>query len=197
MLFPLWILLWISIPLAIWIEDRGPIFYLQDRVGLGGRIFKVIKFRTMIPNAEKATGPVWAMANDARITRIGRLLRKTALDELPQTINILKGDMSFVGPRAERPELNERFSKQIKSFDQRLSIRPGLTGLSQLNGSYDIPPRAKLRYDLVYIKRMSPWLDLNLLLLSLRNTLLGRWDHRTTKTSKKSPGGHHDQRKLG
>lgn len=180
-LVPVWLLLWTLIPLFIWLEDRGPILYRQRRMGKGGRIFTVLKFRTMVPDAERMTGPVWASEDDPRITHIGRLLRRTALDELPQVINILRADMSFVGPRSERPELHEEFMKKLPAFHKRLQVRPGLTGLAQVSGEYNLPPAEKLKYDLDYISRMSLWLDVKLMLISVRNTLLAKWDKRSAK----------------
>ena len=118
LLFPLFVVLWIGIPLAIWIGDRGPVFYLQERVGQSGRRFQVIKFRTMVSGAESETGPVWAAERDSRTTRVGRILRMLHLDELPQVINILRGEMSVVGPRPERPELVERFSRDVPGVFQ-------------------------------------------------------------------------------
>jgi len=128
LLCPFWLLLWTIIPALIYIEDGRPIFYIQRRVGKGRRVFKAIKFRSMLRDAERYTGPVWAKENDPRVTRVGRLLRVTALDELPQVLNILKGDMSFVGPRPERPELIRKFSQEIPDFPLRLKVKPGLTG---------------------------------------------------------------------
>lgn len=180
-LIPVWLLLWTLIPLLVWLEDRGPIFYRQRRVGKEGRVFTILKFRTMVVDAETATGPVWASNGDFRITRVGRLLRRTALDELPQVINILKGDMSFVGPRSERPELHEEFVKELPAFQKRLRVRPGLTGLAQVNGDYNLPPGEKLKYDLDYIAGMSLSLDIKLMLISVRSTLLARWDRRSAK----------------
>jgi len=139
-LFPIWALLWILIPLGIWLEDRGPVFYRQQRVGKNGRLFTVRKFRTMVPDAERHTGVVWSTDNDPRVTRVGRILRWTALDELPQILNIWNGQMSLVGPRAERPELHEQFVREIPGFERRLEVRPGLTGLAQVKGAYDLNP---------------------------------------------------------
>jgi lipopolysaccharide/colanic/teichoic acid biosynthesis glycosyltransferase len=181
-LFPpltmLWLMLWIVIPVLIWLEDHGPVFYGQDRMGKDGKIFHVLKFRTMVPNAEAMTGAVWAVENDPRITVVGRWLRSSALDELPQVLNILRGDMSFVGPRAERPELHAQFAERDPLFAQRIRIRPGLTGVAQVNGSYDLPPEEKIKYDLQYMRIMSRWVDTRLMLASVVNTLLRRWDHK-------------------
>ena len=175
-LLPLWVVLWTVIAALIWLHDRGPVFYRQERLGLGGRGFSVLKFRTMVPDAESMTGAVWATANDPRITRIGKLLRATALDELPQVVNIARGDMSFVGPRAERPELHEEFTSRDPAFAKRLAVRPGLTGIAQIRGGYDMPPEHKLVYDLEYIRRMNPFLDAWIMVQSVLNTLSARWD---------------------
>ena len=180
-LFPIWVFLWIFIPLFIWLEDGTPVFYIQERLGLNGKTFKVLKFRSMRKDAERYTGAVLAEENDPRATRLGRLLRATALDELPQVINILKGDMSFVGPRAERPVLTEKFSTEALNFSQRLMVRPGLTGMAQIYGKYDSHPVEKLNYDLAYIRRMNPWLDLKLIFLSFWITLRGKWESREKK----------------
>ena len=174
-LAPVWLLLWTAIPLSIWLYDRGPVFYTQARVGKNGRVFRVFKFRSMIPNAEQHTGAVWASENDPRITPVGRFLRDRALDELPQVINMWKGDMSVVGPRAERPELVEQFSARHPQFRRRLIVRPGMTGVAQVYGRYNTRPLNKLKYDILYLDRMSPWLDLKLLASSVWLTLAGRW----------------------
>lgn len=177
-LAPLWIVSWTLIPLAIWLYDRGPIFYTQPRLGKGGRVFKVYKFRSMAPDAERMSGAVWASENDPRITPVGRVLRNRALDELPQVINMFRGDLSLVGPRAERPELADEFADRIPNFHRRLLVRPGLTGLAQVYGRYDTAPHNKLRYDTLYMRRMSPWLDVKLLALSVWVTLTARWQDR-------------------
>ena len=176
LLWPLWFIVIFIIPLLIWIEDRGPIFYSQNRIGKNKKVFKVIKFRTMIPDAEKASGAVWSTKDDPRITRIGHLLRRTALDEIPQLVNILKGEMSFVGPRAERPELHEKFSKEIPGFDKRLDVTPGLSGLAQINGSYDLDPKEKLVFDIDYSKKMSLFFDIKIIIVSVFNSISARWD---------------------
>ena len=176
LLWPLWIVIIFIIPLLIWLEDRGPIFYSQNRIGKNKKIFKVYKFRTMIPDAEKISGAVWSTKNDPRITKIGHILRKTALDEIPQLLNIIKGEMSFVGPRAERPELHNEFTKSIPEFDERLKVTPGLSGLAQISGSYDLDPSEKIKYDLEYIEKMSFFFDIKIITLSVFNSLLARWD---------------------
>jgi lipopolysaccharide/colanic/teichoic acid biosynthesis glycosyltransferase len=173
--------LWMIFSAAIKLGDGGPIFYAQNRVGKGGRIFKVYKFRSMIPDAEKQTGVVWASENDPRITKAGKILRATAMDELPQLWNIFKGDISFVGPRAERPELVQQFSKKIQNYHKRFLVKPGLTGIAQVYGSYDTPPQNKLRYDLLYIKNQSFFLDLKLIFLSFYITFRGKWESRQKK----------------
>ena len=167
LLFPLFVVLWIGISLAIWVGDRGSVFYLQERVGRSGRRFNVIKFRTMILDAESQTGPIWAAERDSRTTRVGYILRILHLDELPQVINILKGDMSVVGPRPERPELVERFSRDVPGFSERIRVRPGVAGLAQVRGTAQTRPRDKLRYDNLYIETLSPWMDIKLLVLSV------------------------------
>ena len=164
---PLWLLLAILIPLAIWFEDRGPILYRQRRLGRAGRVFAIIKFRTMVIDAERHTGPVWAATADSRVTKVGKALRRFHLDELPQLFNVAKGDMSFVGPRPERPELAAQWSREVPNFPRRLSVRPGIAGLAQARGDYHTPPRQKLKYDLLYIANMNPLLDFRLLTLCL------------------------------
>ena len=119
---------------------------------------------------------MWSSKDDPRITRVGKVLRWTALDELPQLWNIINGDMTLVGPRSERPELHNEFSTRIPGFDLRLKVRPGLTGLAQIKGSYNIPPEEKLRHDLDYIKQMNLLLDIKIIMLSIWNTITGKWD---------------------
>ena len=173
--------LWALISLAIKLEDWDGVFYGQTRMGRGGRIFRVLKFRSMVRDAERETGAVWAAPNDGRVTRVGRILRATALDELPQLLNIFRGDMSFVGPRPERPELVSKFRQEIAGYDRRFAVQPGLTGLAQIYGQYDSRPRNKLRYDLLYIKNQSLWLDLKLIALSFWITFRGKWEYRGKK----------------
>jgi len=180
--------LWVFFSLIIWLEDKGSVFYLQERVGKNGRIFKALKFRSMIKGAEKDTGPIQASENDPRVTKVGKILRATAMDELPQLINILKGDMSFVGPRALRPEEIENFTNQEKKglseiphYKERHSVIPGLTGLTQVYLPKDAPRRKKFNYDLLYIKKRSFWLDLKLIFLSFWITFRARWESRKKK----------------
>jgi lipopolysaccharide/colanic/teichoic acid biosynthesis glycosyltransferase len=140
------------------------------------------KFRSMRKRSKDEAGTPWTSERDPRITRVGWVLRATALDELPQLINILKGDISFVGPRPEDPALAAQFSRDFPDFDLRHHVRPGLTGLAQVYGDYDSSPSEKLEYDMLYIKRQGFWLDLRLLLLSLWVTFRGRWGRRGKKT---------------
>jgi lipopolysaccharide/colanic/teichoic acid biosynthesis glycosyltransferase len=180
--------LWMLIAMAIKLEDGGPVFFRQTRVGLGGRTFDALKFRSMVPDAEATTGPVQATENDARITRVGRIMRATAMDELPQLWNIFAGDMSFVGPRPLRPgEVEVRGDGQLVSLDQipgyeaRHRIRPGLTGLTQVYAPRDISRASKFRLDLVYLKRAGFWLDLKLILLSFWISGTGAWGKRNRR----------------
>jgi exopolysaccharide biosynthesis polyprenyl glycosylphosphotransferase len=140
------------VSLGIIFDSGRPVFFLQDRVGVNGKVFKTIKFRTMIKDAEKYTGPVLSSEDDPRITKIGKFLRKTGLDEVPQFINVLKGDLSVVGPRPERPELMEKIKEDTPNFDMRLKVKPGITGFAQLQGKYDTPFDKKLEMDLLYVK---------------------------------------------
>ena len=179
--------LWLVIAAAVRLEDRGPLFYAQERVGRNGRTFKALKFRSMVPDAEKASGPVQAVAGDPRVTRVGRVLRATAMDELPQLVNIFKGDMSFVGPRALRPnerEVNGAGSvalADVPGYKARHAVRPGLTGLTQVFLPGETPRRKKFRCDLLYIRRRSFWFDLELILLSFWITFRGKWESREPK----------------
>jgi lipopolysaccharide/colanic/teichoic acid biosynthesis glycosyltransferase len=201
--------LWIFIAVSIKLDDGGPVFYSQERVGMGGRRFRSYKFRSMIPEADRRFGPLQAGEHDQRVTRVGRILRATALDELPQLWNILQGDMSFVGPRpllSEEIEVRPRHFKipgfrataqdlrvreedfleavaleKIAGYAERHRVRPGLTGLAQVYADRDIPRRQKFKYDLLYINRQSFWLDLRLIALSFWITFHGRWEQRGRK----------------
>jgi lipopolysaccharide/colanic/teichoic acid biosynthesis glycosyltransferase len=175
--------LWLILSMVIRIEDGAEVFYFQERVGKHGRIFKSWKFRSMIPGAENGLGPVRAQSNDLRVTKIGRLMRKTAMDELPQLLNILKGEMSFVGPRALRPvEIDaDSFSEvisifQVPGFEKRSSIQPGLTGAAQVFASRKLSLEEKFKYDLWYVDNKSFWLDIRLILKSFLTTFRGKWD---------------------
>jgi sugar transferase (PEP-CTERM system associated) len=165
------------IMLAVRLDSEGPVFYTQARVGKGGRIFKVVKFRTMRHDAESANGPQWAGDNDPRVTRIGRFLRTTRLDEIPQLWCVLKGDMAFVGPRPERPEFVEWLSQEIPYYGVRHMVRPGITGWAQVRykyGSTVEDAREKLQYDLFYIKNASFGLDLLIMFQTVKTVLLRR-----------------------
>ena len=180
--------LWALLAAAVKLEDGGPVFYGQERVGEGGRIFFAYKFRSMIPDAEARVGALQASEHDPRITRIGRIMRATAMDELPQLWNIFAGDMSFVGPRALRPgEIEARGDgsleklEDVPGFAERHSVRPGLTGIAQIFAPRDITRRSKFRYDRLYIARRGFALDVRLILLSFWITFRGRWEHRGDK----------------
>lgn len=173
--------LMVIIAFCILIEDGRPIFYLQDRLGKDGKNFLLVKFRSMVKGAEEKTGAVLAKEKDERVTKVGQFLRKTALDELPQLFNIIKGEISFVGPRPERPELNKVIKKQVPYFEKRLKVKPGLTGLAQVYGRYDTKPSNKIRYDLLYIDKMNFGLDLKLIYLSTILTVKGAWNKRSQK----------------
>ena len=176
-LAPIWLLLCIVIPLAIWLEDRGTVIHVQRRVGRHGQPFDIIKFRTMVEDAERLTGPVLAMKGDPRSTHVGAWLRRFHLDEIPQFINVAKGDMSLVGPRPERPELVAQITCNVPGFPERLSVRPGIAGLAQAQGSYHLSPRSKLRYDRLYIQSMGPLLDLKLLAKCLWKVVKAVYHH--------------------
>lgn len=197
--------LWLILPIVIKLSSPGPVFYTQTRLGkdtrknnrrvyqkadsddrrgddrrkqnLFGRPFKLIKFRTMVNDAEKKTGAVWAVKNDPRITRLGRIMRKTRLDEIPQFLNVLIGDMSLVGPRPERPEFVEKLVGQIDNYQGRLAVKPGITGLAQVESGYDASIETvavKVDYDLKYIKNKSIWLDIKILFKTVFVVLTGK-----------------------
>jgi lipopolysaccharide/colanic/teichoic acid biosynthesis glycosyltransferase len=180
--------LWLLFAIAIKLEDGGPIFYTQARAGLGGRPFRALKFRSMTPDAEDGRGAVQAAADDPRATRVGRLLRATAMDELPQLWNIARGDMSFVGPRALRPGEIEVSGtgelvplEAVPGYETRVGVRPGLTGIAQIYAARDLPRRQKFRYDRLYVRRRSMWLDVRLILVSFWISFLGTWEARGRK----------------
>jgi sugar transferase (PEP-CTERM system associated) len=165
------------IALAIKLESRGPAIFSQERVGKDGRVFRMYKFRSMRADAEKETGPVWAGENDSRITKVGGIIRTLRIDEIPQLWNVLKGDMSFVGPRPERPFFVERLGKSIPYYRERFSVKPGVTGWAQVKYAYgatEEDAKEKLRYDLYYIKHMSLFLDLLVIFHTVKIVLLGR-----------------------
>jgi lipopolysaccharide/colanic/teichoic acid biosynthesis glycosyltransferase len=180
--------LWVVIAAAVKLQDGGPVFYGQPRVGEGGRQFHAWKFRSMVTDAEARSGPVQAMENDPRVTRVGRWMRATAMDELPQLWNIFVGDMSVVGPRALRPgEVEVRgdgafvSADAVPGFVERSSIPPGLTGLAQLYAPRDVSRRSKFRYDRLYVRRRSFLLDLRLIAVSFWISLRGTWEIRERK----------------
>ena len=153
--------------LMIRLDSPGKVIYSQMRLGKNGRAFKLLKFRTMRMDAE-ANGPVWAEKNDERCTKLGARLRKYRFDELPQLYNILLGHMSLVGPRPERPCFYEEFKSYIDGFDKRLAVKPGLTGLAQVNGGYDLRPEEKVVYDMEYIEKRNVWLDIKILFKTVK-----------------------------
>ena len=164
------------VSILIKIDSRGPVFYKQERVGENGKVFKLLKFRSMVQNAE-VNGPVWAIEDDGRITRIGRWIRKWRLDEIPQMLNVLKGDMSFVGPRPERSFFVEQLKKEILYYDQRFSVKPGITGWAQIKYRYGASREdalEKLKYDLYYIKNLSPLFDLMIIFETVKVVLFGK-----------------------
>jgi len=164
------------ISILIKTESWGPVIYAQVRVGERGKAFRLLKFRSMVENAE-ANGPVWAEKKDDRITRIGRWIRKWRLDEIPQMFNVLKGDMSFVGPRPERAYFVEKLREEIPFYDQRFSVKPGITGLAQVKyqyGSSKDDALEKLRYDLYYIKNLSLLYDLLIIFETIKIVLFGK-----------------------
>jgi lipopolysaccharide/colanic/teichoic acid biosynthesis glycosyltransferase len=179
--------LWLLVASAIKLEDGGPVFYAQERVGKGGRAFRALKFRSMRQDAEASTGPLQARHKDARITRVGCVMRATAMDELPQLWNILRGDMSFVGPRALRPGEIEIEGREpvaleaVPGYTLRTAVRPGLTGIAQVYAARDVSRRDKFRYDALYIRRQSLWLDVRLILLSFWISFRGTWEARGRK----------------
>ena len=152
---------------AIMIESPGTPFFRQRRLGKGGKEFDVIKLRTMVPNAERSCGPKLAEKDDPRVTLIGRFLRLMRIDELPQFINVLRGEMAVVGPRPERPEMYERIVETVPAYRRRLAVKPGITGLAQVRGDYHIDFRHKLRYDLLYVQNKSLALDLKIMAATL------------------------------
>jgi len=167
--------LWALFAIAVKLEDGGPVFYRQMRVGQKGHVFSVLKFRTLRRDADKTVRP-WMAPGEEWVTRMGVFLRRTAMDELPQILNILRGDMSFVGPRAMPVSEFEAFKEKIPSLSRRLEARPGLTGIAQVYGKATRNIRAKLRYDLLYVGKQSFLLDIQLILLSVLLTLRGRWE---------------------
>ncbi|MHC5322668.1 sugar transferase [Priestia megaterium] len=158
--------------LIVMIETPGSPFFLQERLGQSGRPFTIMKLRSMYSGAEK-NGAQWAVKNDSRVTRVGKLIRQTRIDELPQLWNVLKGDMSIVGPRPERAVFIEEFQKTLPSFRQRLAVKPGLTGWAQINGGYELTPAEKLELDLYYIQHTNIRFDVKIMIKTLRVIVTG------------------------
>ena len=180
--------LWLVLAALVKLEDGGRVFYSQERVGEGGRVFRAWKFRSMITDAEKYVGALQAAHNDPRVTRIGRVMRVSAMDDLPQLWSIFIGDMSFVGPRALRPGEIEVLGsgvleplEAVPGYRDRCRVRPGLTGIAQVYAPRDIRRRNKFRYDRLYIAQQSLWLDVRLIALSFWITFRGRWEARDAK----------------
>lgn len=166
----------LAIALAVKWESPGPVLYRQQRIGQDGVPFDLLKFRSMGVDAE-ANGPIWAGVNDDRVTRVGRIIRKLRFDEIPQMINVLRGEMSFVGPRPERPFFVEKLEKQIPFYSHRHTVKPGITGMAQICYPYGASKEEaleKLKYDLYYIKHMSPFLDFVIVMETIKIMLLGR-----------------------
>jgi lipopolysaccharide/colanic/teichoic acid biosynthesis glycosyltransferase len=173
--------LWLLVALAIKLESRGPIFFKQERVGREGRIFTMYKFRSMVVDAEEGTGPVWVKGRDPRVTRMGRVLRALHLDEVPQCLNFLRGEMSLVGPRPERPYFVEQFKKQIPLYMRRFNVKPGLLGWAQSKHEFDMDAkdvtrvaRERLEYDLYYIENMSLRLDFKIMMQTIWFVVSGK-----------------------
>jgi sugar transferase (PEP-CTERM system associated) len=163
--------------LAVYLDSDGPILYRQERVGESGHVFTLFKFRSMRVDAEKAGQPIWAKENDERVTRVGRFIRKARLDELPQLWNVLRGDMSFVGPRPERPYFVQQLAEEIPFYQQRHAVKPGVTGWAQIKyqyGSSIEDAMEKLRYDLYYIKHLSIALDLSIVFDTVKVIMFGK-----------------------
>ena len=180
--------LWLIFSVAIKLEDRGPIMFMQDRWGKGKTKIRVYKFRTMVPNAVEKFGNMQARENDPRVTRVGRLLRSTSLDEMPQLLNIAKGDMSWVGPRAlpideiqVQEEEGDLPDEAIPGFEARSKLRPGLTGITQIFAPRDVPREQKYQCDAIYAGSQSLLLDMRLILLSLWITFRARWEAKGSK----------------
>ena len=166
----------IFMAILIKLESAGPVFFTQDRVGERGRNYMVFKFRSMVQDAEKLSGPVWAQENDPRVTRVGRIMRRLRIDELPQIWNVLKGEMSFVGPRPERDVFVQQLEKVVPYYRERFTVKPGITGWAQVNYGYGASVAdaiEKLNYDLFYIKNMSFMMDLLVLMRTVKIVLFG------------------------
>ncbi|MEX0736122.1 MAG: sugar transferase [Bacteroidota bacterium] len=169
--------LWLLVGLIIKLDSRGPVLYKQERVGKNGRLFNIYKFRSMEADAEKSSGPVWALKKDPRVTRVGAIIRRMHIDEVPQFINVLRGDMSLVGPRPERSFFVDKLTEELPLYKRRLKVRPGITGWAQVKHKYDESiedVKLKLKYDLFYIENMSWRMDLKILFNTLYVMILGK-----------------------
>jgi exopolysaccharide biosynthesis polyprenyl glycosylphosphotransferase len=165
------------VPFAIKFDSKGPIFFRQERSGMNNKTFKIVKFRSMFLDAEKHTGPIWSQKDDPRVTRVGRIIRRLRIDEIPQMFNVLKGEMSLVGPRPERPFFVEQLSEQIPYYKRRLKVRPGITGWAQVKHKYDESVedvKVKLRYDLFYIENISLRMDIKIMARTILVVLFGK-----------------------
>ncbi|HEY6906729.1 MAG TPA: sugar transferase, partial [Ignavibacteriaceae bacterium] len=163
--------------IAVKLDSKGPVFFTQERCGMNGEVFRMIKFRSMYINAEELTGPVWSAKDDPRITHVGKILRKLRIDEIPQMVNVLKGEMSMVGPRPERPFFVEKLAGEIPYYKRRLKVRPGITGWAQVKHKYDEnieDVKVKLRYDLFYIENMSLRMDFKIIFRTIFVVLFGK-----------------------
>ncbi|MBC7320275.1 exopolysaccharide biosynthesis polyprenyl glycosylphosphotransferase [bacterium] len=179
LLFPIFLLLTLIVSIFIKLDSEGPVFFTQERIGQGGKVYKIVKFRTMYKDAE-TDGPRFTEEDDPRITRIGRILRNFHLDELPQIWNILKGDMSFIGPRPEQAKIVREFEKKIPYYSYRHLVKPGITGWAQVNQGYAVGMTGaieKLEYDLYYVKNLSLWLDIVIVIKTVK-ILITRWGAR-------------------
>lgn len=154
------------------LESPGPVLFAQERMGRNGKVFHIYKLRSMVKDAEK-NGAQWAEKNDARVTKVGKFIRKTRIDELPQFINVIRGEMSIIGPRPERPLFVEQFNREIPGFVNRLQVKPGITGWAQVNGGYELTAREKLELDMEYINNYSFWMDLKIVWRTIKVVLTG------------------------
>ncbi len=173
--------LFLIISILILVDSKRPVFFLQDRIGKDGKVFKMIKFRSMVVGAEK--GGVYEFKNDKRVTKVGKFLRKTSLDELPQLINIIKGEMSFIGPRPVLTYHPWKFEEYPQEKKKRFLIRPGITGLAQINGRKAVDWNKRIEYDIEYINKLSFFLDLKILIKTILNVILMKDNENIEKTS--------------